>query len=101
LFDVLDSFYGTTDSNFETFIAVLEEIMNCIIDKTNIPPTSHLPSIFYLTNTIKNLFSGKNDNEMRVYSYELFRHYVNLVIEEIDKYNIELLDEKALRIKYI
>lgn len=98
LFDVLDNFYNTSDSNFETFIAVLEEIMNYIIDKTNIPPTSHLPSIFDLTDTIERLFCGKNDDEMRLYSYELFRHYVNLVIEEIDKYNIELLDEKYAQI---
>jgi NAD-dependent SIR2 family protein deacetylase len=98
LFDVLDNFFGSTDTNFETFIAVLEEIMNYIIDKTHIPLTSHLPSIFDLTDTIETLFNGKNEDEKREYSYELFRHYVNLVIEEIDKYNVELLDEKYSQI---
>lgn len=97
LFDILDDFYGCNCSNFETFIATLEAILNHVLNATNIGGinegnTSFTPALFKLKDEIENLLAEKTIDERRVYCGDLFRHFVNLVIDKIDGYNSNVLE---------
>lgn len=99
LFDVLDDFYGHDCSNFETFIATLETILNYVLNATNIGGinegnTSFTPALLKLKDEIDILLTGKTIDEKRIYCGDLFRHFVNLVINRIDGYNNNVLDNK-------
>jgi len=99
LFDILDGFYGHDCSNFETFLAALETILNYILNATNTGGinegnTSFTPAILKLKNEIEDLLVGKTIDEKRVYCGDLFRHFVNLVVDKIDEYNNSVLDDK-------
>lgn len=99
LFDILDGFYGHDCSNFETFLAALETILNYILNATNTGGinegnTSFTPAILKLKNEIEDLLVGKTIDEKRVYCGDLFRHFVNLVVNKIDEYNNSVLDDK-------
>ena len=99
LFDILDGFYGHDCSNFETFLAALETILNYILNATNTGGinegnTSFTPAILKLKNKIEDLLIGKTIDEKSVYCGELFRHFVNLVVNKIDEYNNSVLDDK-------
>ena len=99
LFDILDGFYGHDCSSFETFIAALETILNYVLNATNIGGinegnTSFTPAILKLKEEIENLLAGKTIDEKRVYCGDLFRHFVNLVVDKIDKYNNNILDDE-------
>ncbi|MDD3915014.1 MAG: hypothetical protein PHF76_10255 [Bacteroidales bacterium] len=99
LFDILDGFYGHDCSNFETFLAALETILNYILNATNTGGinegnTSFTPAILKLKNKIEDLLIGKTIDEKRVYCGDLFRHFVNLVVNKIDEYNNSVLDDK-------
>jgi hypothetical protein len=53
LMDILDGFYGADNTNFETFLAALEEIVNYVFNSTNGGGvnelnTSFIPAIFNL-----------------------------------------------------
>lgn len=97
LFDVLDDFYGHDCSNFETFIATLETILNYVLNATNIGGinegnTSFTPAILKLKDEIDILLTEKTIEEKRIYCGDLFRHFVNLVIDRIDEYNNNVFD---------
>jgi hypothetical protein len=95
LFDILDNFYNNEDSNFEEFIAVIEEILNYLINDTNIPRTSYMSAILDLKDPINRLFTKTKEIEQkRRYAYNLLRYYINLLIDEIVKYNDQVLDNK-------
>jgi hypothetical protein len=103
LFDILDSSYGHPNTNFEEFIVVLEEIMNYVFNNTNIPHTHYMSAILDLKEAINKLlskaitlFSEETDVEVRkrIFAYQLFRRYINLVIKEIVTYNNHILDDK-------
>ena len=99
LFDILDGFYGHDCSNFETFIATLETILNYVLNATNAGGinegnTSFTPAILKLKDEIENLLAGKTIDEKRIYCGGLFRHFVNLVVDKIDKYNNNVLDDE-------
>jgi hypothetical protein len=98
LFDILDSFYRHSDANFEEFIAVLEEIMNYVFNDTNIPHTNYnlKEAINTLLSEADTKYPEETDVEIRkrIFVYELFRHYINLVIKEITKYNDQILEDK-------
>lgn len=99
LFDILDGFYGHDCSNFETFLAALETILNYILNATNTGGinegnTSFTPAILKLKNKIEDLLIGKTIDEKRIYCGDLFRHFVNLVVNKIDEYNNSVLDDK-------
>jgi hypothetical protein len=83
LFDILDGFYGAENVNFETFIAVLEEIWSYIYN------ASCTTVIFDLKKEIDLIFEGRGDK--RIFSFELLRHYINLIMVEIEKYNNKIL----------
>jgi hypothetical protein len=92
LFDILDGFYGADNTNFETFFAALEVIMNYIINSTNV-----IPAIFNLKETINELLVGKTEKEKRKYCVEMFQTYVNIVINAIDEYNKKALSDKKYK----
>lgn len=99
VFDILDAFYGHDCSNFETFIATLETVLNYVLNATNEGGinegnTSFTPAVLKLKDEIENLLSGKTVDEKRVYCGDLFHHYVNMVITQIDEYNSNVLDDK-------
>lgn len=106
IFKILKDFYYSNYANydkiyanFETFLAVLEAILNYTINSTNTggineSNTSFIPSIFDLKKQIETLLKGKNEDERRIYCSEIFRHYVNLLVKEIDKYNSKALEEE-------
>lgn len=99
LFDILDDFYGHDCSNFETFIATLETILNYVLNKTNTggineSNTSFTPAILKLKDEIENLLAGKTIDERRNYCGDLFRYFVNKVVNEIDEYNSNVLDDR-------
>jgi len=100
LFDVINNFYGSASANFETIIAALETIQNYIISSTNeghinTSNTSFTPAILQLKDIIENdLFLSDDVEEKRIHIYNLFSHYINLVIYEIEKYNNNVLDDK-------
>lgn len=99
IFDHLESFYGHDCSNFETFIAALETILNYVISDTNDGAINHsntsfIPSIFNLkSDIIRQLdLEEKSPEEKRVCCYELYKHYVNIVIRKIDTYNSNIFE---------
>ena len=99
LFDILDNFYGHNCSNFETFVAALESILNYVLNATNAggineANTSFTPAILKLKDEIENLFVGKSVDEKRAYCGDLFRHFINLVIGKIDEYNNKVLENQ-------
>ncbi len=98
LFDALDNFYRDDCSNFETFIATLETILNHVLNATskggiNESNTSFTPAILKLKDEIESELDGKSDSEKRVYCYDLFRHFVQLVLDTINKYNNNVLND--------
>jgi hypothetical protein len=90
LFEKLDTLYTDGSANFETFLAALEAILNYVISETNegginISNTSFTSVIFDLKQEIKSLL--ENSDDKRIFCGELFRHYVNLVINSVNEYN--------------
>jgi hypothetical protein len=100
VFDILDKFYveEKDKANFETFLAVIEEFLNYVIASTTLGKTpyntSFIPVVLELNEKLQDLLDGKNEVGKRIYSYELFRHYINLIIDEIDEYNKKVLGGK-------
>lgn len=99
IFNILEQFYKTDCADFETFLAVLEEVLNYIFSltnsgKVNTSNTSFIPSIFELEKGITELLSNKDEEEQRRYCYEMFCTYLNIVIDKVNKYNNKVLDEK-------
>jgi hypothetical protein len=99
IFDILEHFYKTDCANFETFLAVLEEVLNYVFSSTNgggvnTSNTSFTPAIFELKKRITELLSNKDEKEQRRCCYEMFRTYVNIVIDEINKYNNKVLEQE-------
>jgi hypothetical protein len=103
LYDVINSFYGHECANFETIIAAVELILNHTISSTNsgginTSNTSFSPSILDIIPTIKSeIFDVDYDKEdkdervnLRVYIYSIFRHFINLIINKIAKYNSQV-----------
>jgi hypothetical protein len=97
VFDILERFYGYDCANFETFLAVIEEFMDYVMASTNELPTSDntsfIPAILELNKELQDLLEGKDEVERREYTYELFRHYINLIIREIEEYNENVLND--------
>jgi hypothetical protein len=108
IFDTLDKFYGDGDGSFETAMAAIEEVLNytfAITESITVGHTSFIPSIMDLKKDIDNILSNILENKDDYYDdccnnetekeaikkrkccYEIFRHYINLIIEEINKYN--------------
>ena len=99
IFEILKAFYNLDIANFETFLAVLEELLNYTISLTNgggvnVSNTSFIPAILELKESINNVLSNRNEIEKRQYCYKIFQAYVNLLIDEINNYNIKVLDEQ-------
>lgn len=100
IFNLLSQFYYIKDFslNFETFLAALEEVMNYVLNLTNEGKnelnTSFIPAILRLKKCIIKLLSNKNEIEKRQYCYKIFQAYVNLLIDEINNYNINVLDKQ-------
>lgn len=108
IFDILDDFYKHPCSNFETFIAALETIQNYVFNETNIggvnvSNTLLTPAILTLKDAVDKLLSTNftaGDSEdvkaskKREYSYQIFSHYINLVIDEVEKYDTNVLNPK-------
>lgn len=108
IFEILDTFYGHECANFETFIAALEIIQSYIFNETNtggvnVGNTLLTPAILTLKDEIEKLISTcyaeedsqeDKDTKKREFSYELFSHYINLVIDEVEKYDINVLDSQ-------
>jgi NAD-dependent SIR2 family protein deacetylase len=91
------------DPNFETFFAVLEEIMEYIYsdneEKKYIinTPISHI--ISEMQQEIKNqIFNGTQNIEEL--SYNLYRHFIDIVTEKVNEYN-ETVDEKRILKTYL
>jgi hypothetical protein len=102
LSDILKEFYGNCEDcfNFETLLALIEEILDYIIASTNLNGnannTSFIPAILQLKiNEINSLFKDKTEVEKRQYAYKLFSHYiVDIVLKEIYSYNENILSEQ-------
>ncbi|MDR3705296.1 MAG: SIR2 family protein [Paludibacteraceae bacterium] len=98
IFEILDNYYDPNKSNFETFLATLESILNYKLSLTtegkNIQNTSFSPSIYDLKNLINDLFDKKDDDQSRAYIYEIYTHYLNVVIDKIYEYDIQINDKK-------
>jgi hypothetical protein len=97
IFDILRSFYRSDCANFETFLAVLEEVLSYVIAATNsggvnAGNTLFTPAIFKLKCEIEDLLVGKTDIEKRQCCYYLYRHYINLLISTINDYNQTVLN---------
>jgi hypothetical protein len=98
IFDIFDRFYRKDCANFETFLAALEEIMNYVISSTNgggvnKSNTSFIPAILKLKKCINKLLLNKDETGKRKYIYEIFQTYVNILINKIDEYNLNVLNE--------
>lgn len=99
IFEILNEFYGSDSSNFETFIAVLETIQNHILNDTSeggisIYNTSYTPAILQLQNAIDEIFTDMDDYQRRQHCYALYIHYINLLIREIEAYNNTINNEE-------
>lgn len=98
LFDKLNNFYGDEGTNFETFIAAIESMMNYVLSSTNggktIKNTSFTPAIYELKEIFSQLFKGKDEIEQRKYIHSIYQHFVNVVLGKIKEYNECVLDKK-------
>lgn len=98
IFDKLDSYYDYPGVNFETFIAVIESVMNHVISSTNIGKsvknTSFIPLIFEIKDIFSKLLCDKNKDEQRIYIFDIYKHYINLILTGIEEYNNHILDER-------
>lgn len=98
IFEKLDSFYNCNGVNFETFIAVIEDVMNYVISSTNenksVKNTSISPITFVIKDVFKELLKDKTENEKRVYIFNIYNHYINVILNEIKAYNDHVLDSK-------
>lgn len=102
IFNKLDNFYDYGEANFETFIAVIESMMNYIVSSTNIGKsirnTSFTPTIYDLKEFFSAIFKGKDEDEQRKYIYNIYQHFINLILDKIKEYNSCVLDKKNERI---
>jgi NAD-dependent SIR2 family protein deacetylase len=103
IFHALEEFYKWDCANFETFLAVLEEIMNYVMSSTNdggvnVSNTSFIPAVFELKESIITLLRDKDEIGKRRYCVEMFYTYVKEVIKKINEYNEKVLNEKYAEI---
>ena len=116
IFYKLVKLYRRNCANFETFLAVIEEIYNYIISQTNTGKTSigkidqnntsFTPAIFNLKKSIAKFvhqqaakmvsMSAITDikTAKRVYMGEMFYYYIGQIIKAVGCYNDNVLDEK-------
>ncbi|GHU78659.1 hypothetical protein FACS1894145_1160 [Bacteroidia bacterium] len=98
LFDILEKYYQQKLSdfkkeeseqvspNFETFIAILEDMMTYKFGETDLF-TSLIPSIFKTKEEIDNFLNSRSNDDI----IDLYYHYIQLITNEIDKYNKRVL----------
>jgi hypothetical protein len=98
IFNILNEFYNPNCANFETFLAALEETLSYVLSSTNEGRnefnTSFIPAIFKLDERMDALLVNKTDK--RQYCYEIFRTYVNLLIDKINEYNCQVSGKHEL-----
>lgn len=107
LFKMLNKFYlGEVAedkeyiANFETVISALETILNHILNSTNngfINPTntSFPPAILDLKKILESdLFEGEEKDDKIEHAYDIFSHFINLVMRKVNQYNINVLNSE-------
>lgn len=98
IFDKLGSYYDHPGVNFETFIAVIESVINHVISSTNIGKsvknTLFIPLIFEIKDIFLKLLCDKNEDEQRIYIFDIYKHYINFILTGIEEYNNHILDER-------
>lgn len=95
VFKLLDDFYQADNSNFETFLAVLEALLNYTINSSktggiNPQNTSYFSVVYKLNSKIELITEGKTDTEKSEYCFNLFSYYVDIVLANISEYNTEV-----------
>lgn len=106
IFEKLESYFdNNSEVNFETFLAVLESIHDYIMDNTaegkNPNFNSFNPTLFKFTiedndiqiniNELKGEVTLTNERE---FFFELWKHYLKLVVDKIAEYSENILNEK-------
>jgi hypothetical protein len=93
VFDILDKFYDEEKhkANFETFLAVIEEYLNYVMASTTQGKTPYNTSFLPVILELKKFLDKKNVIKQRRCCYDLFIHYINLIINKIDEYNSKVL----------
>ena len=102
----LESYYdNSSDVNFETFLAVLESLFDYAYDSTNQNTTpvfhSFNPALFTFFNAEQdkkiNYTELKGTNgaiDERTYFFDLWKHYLKLIIDKIAEYTEDIQNEK-------
>lgn len=72
--------------------------MNHVISSTNIGKsvknTLFIPLIFEIKDIFLKLLCDKNEDEQRIYIFDIYKHYINLILTGIEEYNNHILDER-------
>jgi hypothetical protein len=98
ILNTLDNYYkGKKKYNFETFLAVVEELLNYTFASTtpagNANNKSFLPSIFDINTELVKLLPN-NEVKKKKFCFDKYNEYINIIIEEIKSYNDNVLTDE-------
>jgi hypothetical protein len=113
IFAKLDEYYGGEGmANFETFLAAVESMAYYVFSKTNpgkpVKISNLMPSIYDLNSDLnqklnqlaQNKYHDDGEDALRDFMWDLFAHFIQIVIDKIAVYDKDEIPQTEIREKF-